>query len=104
GPSRPSPLPSRFPPYTTLFRSQDEQAPVPDEDPEPLRILPESRGAGRRRALPPVDMAHHPHDDQREEQARGHDDEEGAAPVERGDRKSTRLNSSHQISSDAVFR
>src|SRR2546422_6619419 len=77
-------------PYTTLFRSRDHDRGRPGRG--------ASRAAGLRRvARVPVRLLH------------AGDDPDGEAPAggepasERGDRKSTRLNSSHGYISYAVF-
>src|SRR5437870_6295516 len=78
---RPTPTSTLFP-YTTLFRSRDVALIPGDPHPEHLFALPHAaahdRGIGDRRGV-------------------------GARFGERGDRKSTRLNSSHVAISYAVF-
>src|SRR2546426_5058517 len=71
-------------PYTTLFRSRHPHAPLRsrEQEPPPHRIL-----------------AHHAHELGRGDPA--HDLPPGAPVI--GDRKSTRLNSSHLVISYAVF-
>src|SRR5258708_17490778 len=70
-------------PYTTLFRSLDGESGNRCR----LQVLrnPDARGRGWRKRQPPCQ---HP---------------QGESETERRDRKSTRLNSSHQIISYAVF-
>src|SRR5438552_5786700 len=74
-------------PYTTLFRSADQQprpgdTGTPDKDPDHIEAVPLSTEAPTRVTTAPYDYV----------RRRGHPD-----------RKSTRLNSSHQIISYAVF-
>src|SRR5207244_9623519 len=93
-PSRPTRMSTLFP-YTTLFRSY-----VPAE----VRLRREQRGAVEGRSLPGV-LAPQP---QQPGDHHGEDHQDQPRPLgELGDgeqdRKSTRLNSSHQIISYAVF-
>src|SRR5690606_39678939 len=83
---RPPPIPTLFP-YTTLFRSAG-----PGQDPGPrvqLRSWPQGCGC--------------PDGHGRQDRGEVPPDDEGDLPASGGDRKSTRLNSSHVKISYAVF-
>src|SRR3712207_8262879 len=75
-------------PYTTLFRSHLERD-LDDREREPLAVLP---------ALAHQDVQAHHRPEQQDEEAEP--EQQGPGP---GDRKSTRLNSSHANISYAVF-
>src|SRR5207244_13510882 len=98
-PTPPSPLS----PYTTLFRSSS----LPLEDPLTIGVEPaepddrdEHRHHPERRE---PRGAEHERPGKEEHRERVEDDEHEGDQVEAEDRKSTRLNSSHQIISYAVF-
>src|SRR3712207_9090234 len=91
-------------PYTTLFRSADHR-PRGVDQPEPLLAEPEVDDGGVDEALvgeqrPPGVGAHEVVDKERQDQQR--DERVAIAPAVAGDRKSTRLNSSHANISYAV--
>src|SRR5207244_13612506 len=88
---RPPPTPTLFP-YTTLFRSDRGLLPVLR-----WRRAPARRPSGGR-----VHEGIHEHPPPRTTWCRGLD-RTVELPADDGDRKSTRLNSSHQIISYAVF-
>src|SRR3712207_7144942 len=91
-------------PYTTLFRSGPDDAGGRAEDP---RLRARGRGAGRRRLREGAAVARRlPRPDAHHEPAQADDpalDERHAVAAAGGDRKSTRLNSSHANISYAVF-
>src|SRR5947208_7113586 len=84
-------------PYTTLFRSSNkekrQECEEPDREGSPVAVHGNPRDAGGCAALPPLPVA--------EGDPRGRRRHHAVAV--RPDRKSTRLNSSHQIISYAVF-
>src|SRR5205807_8763519 len=94
----PRPLPSTLFPYTTLFRSHDRAA-----DPSDTAI---GGGATDEAGRDDVELEAQPRLRRRGVEPRG-EDQAGQrrqhAHVDEGDRKSTRLNSSHLVISYAVF-
>src|SRR5206468_4705589 len=100
---RPRPGPTLFP-YTTLFRSREAGQSLGDPLPaqpllafEILRLV-----VGRRVPLEGLDVAHRDGDDHVGDDKDGEDDGHVESLVV-ADRKSTRLNSSHDQISYAVF-
>src|SRR5207244_10349644 len=96
----PLPPPATLVPYTTLFRSDGPAGDGPvlrPADPAAAADWPAPVAQPPRAGLPA--LPHHPQHDV----GRGGQPVEGEGPLPQGDRKSTRLNSSHQIISYAVF-
>src|SRR2546426_8117015 len=90
-------------PYTTLFRSDLSR--VFDAGRHDTHLIPYDLQEAARHAEPPgLTSAHgeHPASEQRQERCVPGQDPD-LAVVGRGDRKSTRLNSSHLVISYAVF-
>src|SRR5258708_17626169 len=85
-------------PYTTLFRSEDDRGEGAGAD--PLHGLERSAGRASPLRVEPVRGGQLADDDHLRSNGPGRG---GASTLRRTDRKSTRLNSSHQIISYSVF-